>query len=285
MLLPVLAYYIIFKYVPIYGLQLAFKKFKYVFGIAGSPWVGWDNFNYLFAESDFWRAFKNTILISLLKLLVTFPLPIILSILLNEMRAKKLQRTLQVIYTFPHFLSWIILSSICFNMLSSTGAINNLLQMLGFSKVNILSNSETFRWFLALTEAWKETGWSTIIFMATIVGIDPSLYEAALVDGANRWNKIVHIILPGLKSIIITMLILQVGRIMSAGFMQVFNLYNPTVYSTAEILDTYVYRLSFLTTPNFGVSTAAGLFIGVSNFILLFIANRTANMFGEDGIM
>ena len=285
MLIPVVVFYIVFKYVPIYGLQLSFKKFSYAKGIVGSPWVGWDNFTYLFSESEFWRAFKNTIEISLIKLLIAFPMPVVLSVLLNEVRRKSLQRGLQVIYTFPHFLSWIILSSICFNMFSSTGAINNLINTLGFGKISVLTNPKGFRLLLALSEAWKESGWSTIIYMATIVGIDPSLFEAAIMDGANRWHKIRYIIWPGIRSVIVTMLILQVGHTMSAGFMQVFNLYNPTVYPVADILDTYVYRISFLSIPNFGVSTAAGMFIGVSNFILLFIANKAARLFGEEGIM
>ena len=285
MLIPVIAFYIIFKYVPIYGLQLSFKKFSYAKGIAGSPWVGWDNFMYLFSEPEFWRAFRNTIQISMIKLLIAFPLPVILSILLNEVRKRGLQRSLQVVYTFPHFLSWIILSSICLNMFSSTGAINNLLNTLNFSKISVLTNPKAFRLLLAFSEAWKESGWSTIIYMATIVGIDPSLYEAALMDGANRWHKIRYIIWPGIRSVIVTMLILQVGRTMSAGFMQIFNLYHPTVYSVADILDTYVYRISFLSIPNFGVSTAAGFFIGITNFILLFIANWAAKFFGESGIM
>lgn len=285
MLIPVLLFYIIFKYVPIYGVQLAFKEFAFGKGIGGSPWNGLENFRYLFIEPEFWSAFKNTILISFMKLVLGFPVPVILSILVNELIFPKIKRGLQIIYTFPHFLSWIILSGIMFNLLSSTGAVNNLVALLGVERVNFLTDVGIFRYLLVYSETWKEAGWSTIIYMAAITGIDPVLYEAAFMDGANRWHKIRYIVWPGIRSVVVVMMILQVGQIMSAGFMQVLNLYNPAVYSVADILDTYVYRISFQSIPKFGVSTAVSLFIGITNCILLLAANKIASYFGESGVM
>lgn len=285
MLIPILLFYAVFKYAPMYGVQLAFKKFNIREGITGSEWIYFDNFKYLFKEADFWVAFKNTIIISLMKLILGFPVAVVLAILLNEIVFNKFKKVVQIILTFPHFLSWVIMSSILFNLLSSNGAINNLLTVLGGEKINFLTNKDTFRYLLVYSEVWKEAGWSTIIYIATITGIDPSLYEAAKIDGANRIQKIIYIIWPGIKSIVITMFILQVGNIMSAGFMQIFNLYNPSVYSVADILDTYIYRKTFGSIPNFGLTTAVGLFTGVTNCILLLLANFVAKKFGEKGVV
>lgn len=285
MLLPVLLYYIIFKYIPIYGVQLAFKEFAFGKGISGSVWTGLDNFRYLFIEHDFWIAFKNTIIISFMKLILGFPIPVILSILINELVMPRFKRGMQIIYTFPHFLSWIILSGIMFNLLSSTGAVNNLFALFGLERMNFMTDVGIFRFLLVYSDIWKEAGWSTIIYMAAITGIDPSLYEAAYMDGANRWHKIRYIVWPGIRSVVVVMMILQVGQIMSAGFMQVLNLYNPAVYSVADILDTYVYRISFQGMPKFGVSTAVSLFIGITNCILLLTADKIASFFGESGVM
>ncbi len=285
LLVPILAYYLVFKYIPIYGLQLAFKEFSLMKGIAGSDWVGLAHFRSLFVESDFWQAFFNTIIISFMKLVIGFPIPVFIAILLNEIFFERFKRVLQVIYTFPHFLSWVILSSLIFNMLSSHGAVNNILALFGAEKINFLTNIRTFRYLLVFSEMWKEFGWGTIVYMATITCIDPSLYEASKIDGANRLQRNIHIVWPGIKSVVVTMLILNVGHLMSAGFMQIFNLYNPAVYSVADILDTYVYRISFLRMPNFGFSTAVGLFTGITNCILLLSANFVAKKLGEKGIV
>ena len=284
LLLPGIFFLLIFRYVPIYGIQLAFKKYSIRGGIMGSRWIGWSNFQYLFMEPEFWNAFNNTLIISLMKTFIGFPIPVILAILLNEMRSKKYQRVVQTVLTFPHFLSWVVLSGIMFTLLSSTGAINNLIALMGGGRINFLTNKHGFRWLLVWSQIWKESGWSAIIYLATITGIDQSLYEAATIDGANRWDRMVHVTWPGLRPVVITMLILNVGSIMEAGYMQVLNLYNPAVYSTADILDTYVYRISFQKATDFGVSTAVSLFKGVTNCVLLFVANFIAKRFGEQGI-
>lgn len=284
MLFFVAGYYIIFKYIPMYGIQIAFKDFSMRDGILGSAFNGVDNFKYLFKEKEFWLAFKNTLIISFMKIIVGFPIPIIISLMLNELVFTRYKKTLQIIYTFPHFLSWVIISSMIFNILSSSGAVNNILALLGFEKVEFLTNTDTFRWLIVFSDIWKEAGWGTIIYMATITGVDPSLYEAAKIDGANRLQKIIYIIWPGIKSVAVTMLILNFGQIMSAGYMQILNMYNPSVYSVADILDTYVYRITFLTMPDYGVSTAVGLFTGVTNFIMLCVANFISKLLGEKGI-
>lgn len=285
MLVPVLAYYIIFKYLPIYGIQLAFKDFSIAKGITGSEFVGLQHFDRLFSEPDFLRALRNTLVVSMMKIVLTFPIPVILAIMLNEICFKRYKKWMQIIYTFPHFLSWVILAGIMFNLLSSEGAINNLMALMGLQKYDFLTNTGTFRYLLVFSDGWKESGWGTIIYIATITGIDPSLYEAAQIDGANRWQKIQHIIWPGMKAVVITMLILRFGRSMEAGFMQVFNMYNPTVYSVADILDTYVYRATFEQIPDFGYSTAIGLFKAIINFGMLMFANFIAKRLGQKGVV
>lgn len=284
LLLPGLVYFIIFKYIPIYGIQLAFKDFSFAFGISGSPWVGFDNFDYLFSEAQFWNAFKNTLIISFMKLIFAFPIPVLLAIFLSEIRWKKYRRVVQTVLTFPHFLSWVVLSGIMFTFLSNTGVVNNMLEMAGLERVEFLTNAKGFRWLLVLSDIWKESGWSTIIYLAAILGVDVSLHEAANIDGATRLEKIRYIVWPEIRSVVIVMFILQVGSVMEAGFMQVLNLYNSSVYSVGDILDTYVYRITFQTGADFGISTAVSLFKGITNCILLLTANFVAKRFGEKGI-
>lgn len=285
MLVPGLLFLLTFKYLPMYGIQLAFKRYMLNKGITGSPWVGLENFRYIWTEPAFWRAFKNTIIISLMKLGLGFPIGIILALLINELRTKKYKRFLQTIYTFPHFLSWVIVSGIVFNFLGNTGAFNSFLQTIGLHKINFLMNKSIFRYLLVYSEVWKEAGWSTILYLAAIAGIDPTLYEAATVDGANRWYKIKYITWPGIQNIVVIMFIMTVGTIMVAGFNQVFNLYNEVVYDVGDIISTYVYRISFQQAPDYGVSTAVGLFNGLINFILLMLANAFAKRFGNSGII
>ena len=273
-----------FQIHPIYGIQLAFKDFSFAFGISGSPWVGFDNFDYLFSEAQFWNAFKNTLIISFMKLIFAFPIPVLLAIFLSEIRWKKYRRVVQTVLTFPHFLPWVVLSGIMFTFLSNTGVVNNMLEMAGLERVEFLTNAKGFRWLLVLSDIWKESGWSTIIYLAAILGVDVSLHEAANIDGATRLEKIRYIVWPEIRSVVIVMFILQVGSVMEAGFMQVLNLYNSSVYSVGDILDTYVYRITFQTGADFGISTAVSLFKGITNCILLLTANFVAKRFGEKGI-
>ncbi len=285
LLLPGVLYFVIFHYLPMYGLQLSFKSFKAGLGISGSPWVGLEHFRYLFVNQGFLRAFVNTIIISVMKVLFGFPLPILLTLLLNELRSKRYKSVLQTVYTFPHFLSWVVLSGMCFNLFSGDGMVNQILSLLGFGNQGILTNPGQFRWLLVFSAMWKESGWGTILYLAAIAGIDQTVYEAAKIDGANRLQKILYITIPGISSMIIVNLILNLSTVMNAGYDQVFNLYNATVYETADIIDTYVYRISFQQSPDFGFSTAVGLFKGVTNMIILLSVNKVVKLFGHEGIV
>ncbi len=285
MLLPGIAFYIIFKYVPIYGLQLAFKKYAVNLGITGSPFVGWTNFRILFVDPDFWISVQNTLIIAFMQILVFFPFTVVLALLLNEIRQNKLKRFLQTTFTLPHFLSWVIVSGIALDLMGTTGSINNLISVLGFERVPFLTSSGIFRQFLVGVLIWKEAGWNCILYLAAITAIDPALYEAATIDGANRWHRMVYVTWPGISMIVAVTLILRVGSIMDAGFEQIFNLYNPTVYPVADIIDTYIYRISFQRTANFGVSTAVGLFKGLTNCVLLVFADFISKRISGTGIV
>lgn len=288
LLLPPLMYYIIFKYVPIYGIILAFKKFHYMKGIVGSPWIGLANFQEIWVLPDFWRAFQNTVILAGMRLLLAFPAPIILALMINEVRFNRFKKISQTIYTFPHFLSWVIISGIMLDLFGGSGAVNAVLEYFGFEKQSLLMNAGTFRSFLVGTDIWKEMGWGTIIYLAAMSGVSPALYEAADIDGANRLQKIRVITWPALTPVITTLLILFIGNVMNtagAGFMQVINLYNPAVYETGDIIDTFVYRRTFMQGASFGSSTAIGLFKSVINCALLFSANRIAARVGDNALI
>ena len=285
MLLPGVAFFVIFRYIPIYGVQLAFRRYNVRYGVTRSEWVGWDNFDLLFVDPDFWTAVSNTLIIAFMQILIFFPFTIMLAILINEILSKKYKRVVQTLYTFPHFLSWVVVSGIVMNMFSSTGAVNNLIRVLGFESVPFLTHPDGFRMFLVLLLIWKQAGWNCILYLAAITAIDPSLYESAIIDGANRWQKIRYITWPGISMIVSVTLILRVGHMMDAGFEQIINIYNPAVFSVADIIDTYVYRITFQRTANFGLSTAVGLFKGVINCILLLFANWICKRISGTGIV
>lgn len=285
LLVPGLLFFAFFRYVPMYGIQLAWKEFAANLGVAGSPWIGWENFRFIFAEADFWNSLRNTLIIAGMQLIFVFPFPIILAILFNEVRQKKTKRVMQIILTFPHFLSWVIVAGIMMNILANNGAVNNLLATMGLEKYNFLTDKGLFRYILVFTLSWKEAGWSCILYIAAITGIDPSLYEAATIDGANRWHKILHITWPGILPVVLITLILRVGSMMDAGFDQVMNLYNNTVLDVADILDTYIYRITFQRMPNYGFSTAVGLFKGLTNCILLLSVNAVCKKINGTTIM
>lgn len=286
MLLPVVIWYIVFAYTPMYGVTLAFKSFDYSKGILGSPWIGLDNFKQLLTDVDFWNAFKNTLIISFGKLLFHFPLPIILAIILNEFSRNKAKKFFQTVFTFPHFISWVVLSGIITNIFSTSGAFNQIITALGFNNFSPLVDTSSFRPMLYLTHIWKEIGWDSIIYLAALTGINPELYEAAEMDGANRFQRIIHITWPEIRGTVGILLILAVGNLMSMGssFDQVFNLYSSPVYSVADTIDTFVYRTTFTTGANFGYMTSIGLLKSVINLILIFVANTTVKKMGEEGL-
>lgn len=278
-------YLILFSYVPMRGLLLAFKDYKVKQGILGSPWVGLAHFERLFREADFRRAFVNTLQISFGRILFQFPFPILIAILVNELRGGKGKKALQTIYTFPHFLSWVIVAVVVGNVFESDGAVNQLIQLFGGEPRLFLADKKLFRPLLYFTDVWKESGWSSIIYLSAISAISGELYEAAAVDGANWLQRIVHITLPGIRSTVIVMLLLAVGGVMNGGFDQIFNMSNPAVQKVSDIIDTYIYRITFTQSTDFGFSTAVGLFKSVINFALLVSFDYVARRFEGRGIM
>ena len=286
LLLPVIAWYLIFAYLPMGGLSLAFKNFRYDMGLWARPWIGFEHFSKMFEDKDFWNALKNTLVFAAGKICILFPMPVILAVLLNEMRANKTKKFFQTVFTFPHFITWVVLAGILINMFGSNGMVNASLSALGFQKISPLSDSSMFRPFIWLSALWKEIGWDSIIYLAAFAGIDPGLYEAASIDGANRFQKMIHISWPGIRGTVAIMFILAVGSLMTNGasFDQVFNLYSEPVYNVADTLDTFVYRSSFSIGTNFGYTTAVGFLKSVINVILITVTNRIVTKTGESGL-
>jgi putative aldouronate transport system permease protein len=285
MLLPLFLFYLIFSYLPMYGITLAFKDFNYTKGIIGSPWNDFANFKKIFSNVDFWRAFYNTIWISVGRLILEFPVPIILALLLNEITRSKFKKVYQTILTFPHFLSWVVLGGIVVNLLQDQGIINQIMNLFGLGKNTVLTNGNQFRALIFISNIWKEAGWSTILYMAAIAGINPELYEAAKVDGANRFKQVIHITWPCIMSTAMVLLILQIGQAMNGGFDQIFNIYNSSVYNKGDIIDTYVYRSAFQSSDGFGFTTAVGFTKSIINFALLFITNKIVSKTTGTGVI
>lgn len=279
-----IVWYAIFCYLPMGGLTLAFKTYKANLGVWMSPWCGLDNFQFVFQSPQFFEAFRNTIWISLGRLVIEFPVPILIALMLNEVTQTWYKRVLQTVLTFPNFLSWIVVSSVMLNLLGNSGYINTILSGLGIPEVNFLGNPDTFRPVLYITSIWKSAGWSAIIYMAAISGVDTEQYEAATIDGAKRWQKALYITLPSIKPTVVVMFILAVGGIMNAGFDQIFNMGSPAVRNVSEILDTYIYRITFQSSVDFSFSTAISLFKSVINFALLIGADRLTKKIGEAGL-
>lgn len=284
LLIPGILYFVIFHYVPMNGVVLAFKKFNAKLGIWGSSSVGWTNFERIFKTPAAMTAIKNTFEINLSRLVFQFPAAIILALLLNEMRGTKLKRVYQTVFTFPHFLSWVIVSTILSNFLSSGGLINSVIANIGGERINFLADKSLFRPLLYFTHNWKEMGWDSIIYIAAIAAIDPTLYEAATVDGAGKWQRVFHVTLPGILSTIIILFILQVGRIMNAGFEQIFYMQNAAVKDVSDVLDTYIYTITFKATPNYGFSAAVGLFKSLINLVMLLLTNFIVKKASGSGI-
>jgi putative aldouronate transport system permease protein len=288
-LLPGLAYYVVFHYGPIYGVQLAFKDYWANKGFWGSPWNNFQSFKFMAIDHDFWRAVRNTMMISSMAIVVCTPFPIILAILISEFRDGPYKRVLQTVFTFPHFISWVVISSLVFNLLSANGAINTILGMMGLKGRQWLADPVLFRPLMYILSIMKESGWTSIIYLATIAGINPELFDAAEVDGCSRARKVFHITIPELLPTIAVLVILAVGRIMDYNFDQIFNLYNPVVYPVADIIDTFIYRVSFpeifLTSADFSFTTAVGLFKSVINLALMLGANRAIRAMGQPGLV
>ena len=273
MVIPVVLFYLIFMYIPMFGTIIAFKDYAPSFGILQSKWVGLANFNSFFKSMYFVRVLKNTVIISLLNMLINFPAPIILALLFNEVKNKHFKKTVQTISYFPHFISMVVLCGMIRSFLLSDGMITNIMHTLfGTEKMSLLQEPKYFRIIYALSSTWQNIGWDSIIYLAAIGGIDPQLYEACHVDGGNRFHCLRHITLPGLVPTILVLLILRIGNILSVGYEKIILLYNPATYETADVISTYVYRKG-LQEFNWSYSTAVGLFNSVINFTFLIAAN------------
>lgn len=282
--LPAVLYYVVFHYMPIYGVLIAFKSYKFTLGVWGSPWVGLKHFEDLFAVAGFWQVFRNTLLISLYKLVFGFPAPIAFALLLNEIRQTVFKRFVQTVTYLPHFLSWVVLAGLAIQFLSpSTGPINLLLKAAGLDPIFFLGDPSWFRSVLVATDIWKELGWGTIVYLAALSGVNPELYEAASMDGANRYQRMRHITLPAMTPVITIMLIFAVGRLVSDDFDQVFNLYNTAVMEVGDVLGTYTYRMG-LVNMEYSFATAIGLFRNVVAFVLIVSANAIAKRINEYGL-
>ncbi|TXK84570.1 sugar ABC transporter permease [Paenibacillus sp. N3.4] len=282
--LPGLLFFFIFKYVPMGGVVIAFQNYSPFAGILKSEWVGLEHFQRFFSTPDFILLFRNTMAISLMNLIFFFPLPIALSLLLNELRSVVFKRTVQSIVYMPHFLSWVIIAGITFQLFGKgEGLVNKILELLGASRIDVLTNPHMFWIMLTLQSIWKECGWGTILFLAAMAGIDPQVYEAAKIDGAGRLRQMWHITLPAIRNVIIILMILRLGRTMDVGFEQVFLMYNGAVSEVAEVFDTYVYRVG-IQQAQFSYSAAVGLFKSVVGLLLVVLANRFAKRMGEEGV-
>lgn len=278
MLIPGVVLVFIFSYIPLYGLVIAFQDYNPAMGFS-SPWVGFDNFKYLFSQPAFIRTIWNTLFIAFFKLIGGVVVPVIAALLLNELVSEKLKRVFQTLVYIPNFLSWVIMAGVLMEILSQSGAINQLLGMIGVDPVNFLGDAKTFPWIIIVTDIWKGFGFGTVVYLAALSGIDPGLYESAMMDGAKRWKQTIHITIPLLMPTIILMLVLSLGNVLNAGFDQIFNLYSPVVYETGDIIDTYVYRLG-IQQAQYSVGTAVGLFKSVVSCILVgvsyFLADKVA---------
>jgi putative aldouronate transport system permease protein len=281
MLIPVLIWYAIFCYVPMYGITMAFQDYTMSKGFFHSPFVGLKHFKELFGEEDFWRAFWNTVIIAVYRLLTAFPVPIIIALLLNEVRHLKFRKAVQTIIYLPHFISWVIVASIFITFFSpETGF---LAAMTNGHASDLLTRPEMFRPVLILTDLWKESGFATVIYIAAMASINSEHYEAAVIDGAGRWALVRHVTIPGIRNVIFIMFILIIGKVLTWGFDQVYNFYNPMVYATGDILDTYIYRTS-MGGNKFSYAAAAGLLKSVICAGLLIIANRIVKAFGQESV-
>ncbi|TLS51601.1 sugar ABC transporter permease [Paenibacillus antri] len=285
LMLPGLAYFLIYKYLPLVGSVIAFQDFSPFLGFLESPWVGMKHFAVIFEDYEIVQVLWNTLNISFLQIAFAFPAPIILAIMLNELRSNGwFKGILQSIVYLPHFMSWVIVVGICVIFLRGSGVINSFLgTYFGIDPIPFLSDPAFFKPLIVLQVIWKEAGWGTVIFLAALAGVDPQLYEAAVMDGAGRFRKIWHITLPALRSTIVILLILRLGTVLDTGFEQIFLMLNPFVMEQGNVLDTYVY-FKGIVQSDYSFATAVGLFKGVVGFGLVWGANRLAKRFGQDGV-
>lgn len=280
MILPGLCIFLLFEYVPIYGLLVAFKNYQILDGIWKSPWAGLQHFERLFSGAGFMDALRNTVVISLLKLAIVFPAPVVLALMLNEVRYAPLRKFIQTLSYLPHFFSWVILSGILFSFLSKDGGLNSILGWFGFEPISWLLFPQYFYGIVIGSDIWQSVGWGSIVYFAALASIDPTLYDAARVDGAGRWRQMRNITLPSIMPTVIIMFLLTISGFLSVGFDQIYNLMTPTTSNVADILDTYVLRK--LLTMDYSLGTAAGIFKSFVGLALVLIANRLVKWYDKE---
>lgn len=283
LIIPALLVLIYFKFYPIYGVQIAFRDYKVLKGISGSVWVGLKWFQKLFATPMFSKVVINTLVINMLMLVFAFPASVVFGLALNECRSSSYKRVVQTVSYMPHFLSWVIVYAIFNNLLSFSGIINRTIVALGYEPQVFLTNPRYFRSILVLSDMWKNMGWNTIVILAAITSIDPSLYEAAVMDGASRVQRVRHVTLPGIRSTIVVLLILRLGAIMSDDVTHILMFYNTAVYDVGDVLGTYLYRMG-IGKMQYSFSTAAGLYQSGIGMLLILLTNKVAHMMGEKGL-
>ena len=285
MLVPVISYFVIFKYIPMYGLVMAFKDYNVFKGISGSQWVGFEIFRKIFSNQNFWNSIRNTFLLNLLTLAISFPFTIIVALMLNEVVSGKFKKVIQSILYLPDFISWVVVASIVVNLFSQNGGtINLFLSKMGLSSIPFLSNNGWWIFTYVISNVWKEIGWGTIIYLAALTGVDETLYEASYLDGASKFQRLIYITLPAIKSVIVVMLILQISKMMTIGLDAPLLVGNKKVMEVSEVISTYTYRMG-IEQAKYSESTAIGLFQSVVNIVILFFADKFAKLIGEEGIL
>lgn len=280
MMIPGMLFLIVFSFVPMFGVVMAFQNYVPAKGILHSAWVGLKNFQVIFSLRDSRQIFVNTIVISFWKILLRILIPVSFAILINEVKNTFVKKSVQTVVYLPHFLSWVVFASVVQTIFSLNGPINQLLSLFGVDPILFLGSNQWFRKVVIFTESWKEFGYASIVYFAALTGIDPGLYEAASIDGANRFHKLLHITLPGILPIILIMLTMELPNILSAGFDQIYNLYNPLVYDTGDILDTFVYRMG-MTKRQYSIGTAVGLIKSTLGMVLILLANKIVTTFTD----
>lgn len=283
MAIPGLAFLIVFKYIPLLGAAIAFMDYSVFKGFMGSPWVGLKHFQALLDYPDFMRVFGNTLILGFLKIVLVFPIPVLLALMINEIRKSALKKGIQTALYIPHFLSWVIVAGIVFDVFSLSGLFNVVLGWFMQEPVLVMQDSAYFRVVYVITSIWKDAGWGTVVYMAAISAIDPQLYESAMIDGASRFKQIRHITLPLLLPTVLVLLLLEIGHFLDLGFDQVFNLQTPMTYSVSDILDTYVYRTG-IQQAQYSFATAVGLFQSIIGFTLVYVFNRLSRKVSDGGL-
>ncbi|MFK7692222.1 ABC transporter permease [Paenibacillus sp. HJGM_3] len=284
MIFPVVVFYALFHYVPMYGAIIAFKDYRVAEGFLGSPWVGFQHFTTFFESYYFWRLLKNTLLLNLYSLVFAFPAPILFALLINEIGGRFFKKAVQTITYLPHFISLVVICGMINQFVAREGVIMDMLVWLGMDRTSLLAHPEFFRTIYIASDIWQSVGWGSIIYLAAITGINPELYEASRVDGAGKWRQTLNITLPGIAPIIIILFILKIGHMLDVGFEKIILLYNPNTYETADVISTFVYRKGLGNSFEFSYATAVGLFQSALNFLLLLIANKISRRLGESSL-